>query len=239
MSDHDTKPPADAAGPISGDEYEQRMMDPHGFHTHDAHKGHTIISGFTLAAVLTVLLFFTILTVVASRGEVWIAQTFEVAIPQWVNVAIAMTIAVIKASLVCMFFMQLKYDNKLNTVIFLFCLFAAALFLGLTAIDLGQRDSIYDWKSGEVVRGGRPVQITRGMESISNPIALYAKDKYIQEHGEEAWAEEMARLDAEKAHHSPFDPPAHSTADKSRPGVGVNDPMFGGAGEQSSGDAAH
>ena len=225
--------------PISEDDYEQRMLDPHGFHAHDAHKGHVIISGFTLVAVLTVLLFFTILTVFASRGEVWIAETFEIGIPQWVNVAIAMSIAVIKASLVCMYFMQLKYDNKLNTVIFLFCLFAAALFLGLTAIDLGQRDTIYDWKSGSIVPGGRPVQSTRGAEAISNPIAQHAREKYIQEHGEAAWAKKMAELDAARARHSPFDPPAHSTADWSRPGVGVNDPMFGGSGGDASGDAGH
>src|SRR5690606_17437377 len=129
-------------------------------HGHDHDHGHVIVSTFTLINVLAVLLVLTILTVFASRAEVWIAETFEVFIPQWVNVAIAMSIAVVKGSLVCLFFMQLKYDKPLNGAIFLFCLFAAALFLGLTSIDLGQRATVYEWKAGEVSPGGRPVQLT-------------------------------------------------------------------------------
>jgi cytochrome c oxidase subunit IV len=215
--------------PLTEEEYEQAMLDPHHADHHD--HGHTIVSTFTLINVLVVLLVLTILTVFASRAEVWIAHTFEVHIPQWVNVAIAMSIAVVKGSLVCLFFMQLKYDKKLNSAIFLFCLFAAALFLGLTSLDLGQRATVYEWKAGEVSPGGRPVQLTRGVggsEVISDPIALHARNRYIHEHGEAAWQQHMAEKAAEAGHPSPFDPPAHSTADKSRPGLGINDPLFGG-----------
>ena len=227
MSDHN---PHDDI-PLSEEEYEQAMLDPHHADEHHAH-GHTIVSTFTLINVLAVLLVLTILTVFASRSEVWIAHTFEVHIPQWVNVAIAMSIAVVKGSLVCLFFMQLKYDKKLNAAIFLFCLFAAALFLGLTSIDLGQRGTIYEWRSGEVSAGGKPVQLSRGAggaEVITDPIALHARNRYIAEHGEAAWQQHMAEAAAAAGHPSPFDPPAHSNADKSRPGLGVNDPLFGGA----------
>jgi len=54
-----------------------------------------------------------------------------------VNVLIALSIAVVKSILVAMFFMQLKYDNPLHSIIFLFCLFALALFLFFAMTDLG------------------------------------------------------------------------------------------------------
>jgi len=217
--------------PLSEEEYEHRMLDPHHAEEHHAH-GHTIVSTFTLINVLAVLLVLTILTVFASRSEVWIADTFDVLIPQWVNVSIAMSIAVVKGSLVCLFFMQLKYDKRLNAAIFLFCLFAAALFLGLTSLDLGQRATVYEWRAGEVSPGGKPVALKRGpggAESITDPITEHARQRYIAEHGEAAWQEHMAEAAAAASHPSPFDPPAHSTADQSRPGLGVNDPIFGGA----------
>lgn len=228
MSDHNPDMP------LSEEEYEQQMLDPHHAHAQDKHghdhdHGHVIVSTFTLINVLVVLLVLTVLTVFASRAEVWIAETFDVLIPQSVNVAIAMSIAVVKGALVCLFFMQLKYDNRLNAAIFLFCLFAAGLFLGLTSIDLGRRATIYEWRAGEVSPGGRPVQLSRGDENIADPIALHARNRYIAVHGEAAWAQHMAEAAAEASHPSPFDPPAHSTADKSRPGLGVNDPLFGGA----------
>ncbi|MCB9845682.1 MAG: cytochrome C oxidase subunit IV family protein [Phycisphaeraceae bacterium] len=127
--------------------------DPHGFHAHDTH-GHHIVSLRTLLIVLSWLLVFTILTVFASRFEIWIAQAFKVEVPQSVNVLIAMSIAVIKGLLVVLFFMQLKYDSKLNSIIFAFCLLTVGIFLGFTALDLFSRDAIDRVKKHEIVAGG-------------------------------------------------------------------------------------
>lgn len=126
---------------------------PHGFHADDAH-GHVIVSQKMLVGVISALAALTILTVGASRAEVWISQAFNWDIPQWVNVTIAMSIAVVKASLVCLFFMQLLFDNKLNSMIMLFCLLTFGLFIGLTSIDLVGRDAINVVKAGEVDPGG-------------------------------------------------------------------------------------
>jgi cytochrome c oxidase subunit 4 len=52
------------------------------------------------------------------------------------NVVIAMAIATFKASLVCLFFMQLKYDKKFNLIAFLSSLIFLGLFLGFTLIDI-------------------------------------------------------------------------------------------------------
>ena len=51
------------------------------------------------------------------------------------NIVVAMGIASIKAALVCLFFMHLKYDNRLNQVVFFSSLFFLILFIGLTASD--------------------------------------------------------------------------------------------------------
>ena len=126
--------------------------DPHG-HGH-GHHGHHIISAGTLLTVLGLLLFFTFLTVAVSRGEVWVQDTFNVVLPQWVNVLFAMSIATIKALLVCAYFMGLRFDKALNSVIMLVCIVTVMTFLFFTAIDLGNRDSVSALRATVPVPGG-------------------------------------------------------------------------------------
>jgi cytochrome c oxidase subunit IV len=138
----------------------QEAQGAHGAHGDGHDHGHTILGFGTLAGVLALLMFFTLLTVGLSRAEVAVADYLQIEIPQWVNVAIALTIATIKGALVAMFFMQLRYDNPINTMILLFCLFAFALFLFFSMMDLGARNVVYDFKSGEVKRGGQGIDAT-------------------------------------------------------------------------------
>src|SRR5258708_17437809 len=109
--------------------HKPEAFDPDDPHHLIAHRGHVIIRPRTLVAVLLALLVFTVTTVFCSRAEVWAAHKFDVEIPQIINVLICLSIAVVKSILVAMFFMQLNYDNPLHSIIFLFCLFALALFL--------------------------------------------------------------------------------------------------------------
>jgi len=134
-------------------EHPDEQVDPHGFAKGHAH-GHVILSTFTLRTVLTALLVFTALTVFCAQGEKLIEAWTGFVFPHWVNVAVAMSIATVKGLIVAGYFMQLKYDNPLNSVIMLFCFFALSLFLGFTALDLGGRGEIYAFKSGEVQAGG-------------------------------------------------------------------------------------
>ncbi len=127
--------------------------DPHGFHEGEEH-GHHILSMRMLVTILALLLLLTGLTVGSAQAEIVIAEELGITIPQWVNVAVAMTIATIKAILVVAFFMQLYYDTKLNTMILLFCLLTFGLFIGFTSIDMGNRDRIYSWKDGQHTPGG-------------------------------------------------------------------------------------
>ncbi len=61
------------------------------------------------------------------------------------NLALAMFIAVIKATLVVLFFMHLKYDKLFHTVVFVSAILAASLFVGFTLMDSGQYQSSNIW----------------------------------------------------------------------------------------------
>lgn len=175
--------------------------DPHGA----THHEHVIIPKRTLMAVLLALLFFTVLTVGLSRAEVWAADYFKVEIPQWVNVAVAMSIATIKGLLVLLFFMQLKYDNKLNAIIFANCLFAVGLFLFFSMIDLGSRGVVYDWKKGEIAVGGTG-GVSRGSgdakETVTGGVVKFAKEKYLAEWGPEKYERIKASVKHKHDHHA-------------------------------------
>jgi cytochrome c oxidase subunit 4 len=51
------------------------------------------------------------------------------------NIVVAMGVATIKGSLVCLYFMHLRYDNRLNQVIFIASFVFLAIFVGLTLSD--------------------------------------------------------------------------------------------------------
>ena len=127
----------------------------HGGH-HGDHHGHFVVPKFTLRLIFGLLISLTILTVAAAQFEVAIASFFGFQIPGIVNVLIALSIATVKTTLVVMFFMQLRYDNPLNTMVFIFTIFTVAFFLGFTMIDLGNRGSVDRFKVGNIWEGGNP-----------------------------------------------------------------------------------
>ncbi|MBX3380969.1 MAG: cytochrome C oxidase subunit IV family protein [Phycisphaeraceae bacterium] len=128
-------------------------LDPHGMGAYTKHSHH-IVSGMTLKSILIILLAFTAITVGAAQAEKFIETSLHIELPRWVNVIVAMSIATVKASLVLMFFMLLRYSNPINTVVFLFCLLAFALFLFFTLLDLGTRGMINPIKAHQVEAGG-------------------------------------------------------------------------------------
>ncbi len=78
------------------------------------------------------LLFLTVVTVAAAQmnfGQM--------------NLLIAMGIAVIKATLVAMFFMHLKYDNRIYMLVFVGSLLFLAVFIIFTMFDTLRRGDIY------------------------------------------------------------------------------------------------
>lgn len=130
-------------------------LDPHGINPHDdAHHEHFIADWRMQVIILALLLFFTALTVGFYNLEQWIENSFDILLPRWVNIAGAMSIAVVKAVLVAAFFMQLKYDKVLNTFVMLFCMFCVGLFLTFTMIDLGSRHMVDPKKAPLIISGG-------------------------------------------------------------------------------------
>ncbi len=122
---------------------------------HDDHEHeHHIVSLLTLRTILVTLVFLTLLTSGAAWVEEFIAYTFDIHFSQWVNVAVAMSIACVKTTLVVLFFMQLKYDSPINAMIFIFTMMCVVFFLMFTMIDLGNRDTINRIEASEVIVGG-------------------------------------------------------------------------------------
>jgi len=210
-------------------EYADYLADPHAFHPEHhgpgehGHDGdvHHVTSLLLLRVVLGVLIFFTILTVAASRGEIWLAETFELEIPTLVNVLIAMSIATIKSIFVVAIFMHLKWDSRLNLLVFLFTLMGVGLFIGLTAMDMGNRTELYDWKAQQIDPGGTG-GLTRGDdENISVSIVEHARQKKIQEIGEAAFVEEAAKRHGFYGHDEVLRSP-----DRSRPAHGLTVGLF-------------
>lgn len=68
-----------------------------------------------------------------------------------VNVVVALTIATVKASLVALYFMHLRYDKPLNAVIFVSGLFALGVFLMATFGDTAARDRVQPSARGVAV----------------------------------------------------------------------------------------
>jgi cytochrome c oxidase subunit 4 len=89
-------------------------------HTHSHAEAHVHGGPKLYALILVILLILTGVTVGAASINFG---------SNMANVIIAMIIASIKASLVALFFMHLKYDKPMNGVIFCASLFFLALFL--------------------------------------------------------------------------------------------------------------
>jgi cytochrome c oxidase subunit 4 len=58
------------------------------------------------------------------------------------NIWMAMGVATVKATLVGLYFMHLRYDSKFNTFIFLASFFFVSLFVGFTMMDSSQYQNV-------------------------------------------------------------------------------------------------
>jgi cytochrome c oxidase subunit IV len=98
-------------------------------HAEHGHGGHEhglahITPWQTLVVIWAILMALTILTVMAT----WVDLGT-------LNIWIALGIAVIKGTLVVLYFMHLKYDRPFNGYVFAFAFAFVAVFLGFIIID--------------------------------------------------------------------------------------------------------
>ena len=149
----------------------------HGTHgTHEEHGHHMIVPRRLLLTVLGILMLFTFITVGAAQLEQFIAHRFDIVIPQWVNVVVALSIAGVKTILVMTIFMQLRWDNPVNTLIMVFTVFTLSFFLGFIMIDLGNRQAIYSFKGQQIVDGGfGNIQASSGAVPAGSSIAMQSR----------------------------------------------------------------
>lgn len=86
----------------------------------------------------------TLLTLTATT--VWVAS-YDLGS---LNLVVAMIIAAVKGTLVALYFMHLRYDNKMYSLIFGTALLFLAIFIIITMFDTLRRDDIYDFRSTPV-----------------------------------------------------------------------------------------
>lgn len=88
-------------------------------------SGHHISTDKTLLGVAGALLVLTVLTVVVHYLH----------IPHPWSIIVAMGIAIFKATLVALFFMNLYWDKRFNSMLFVTALVFFGLLVGLTLLD--------------------------------------------------------------------------------------------------------
>ncbi len=114
----DEKPAATAAESAAPATHAGHAAEPGGHH----------VSLWVLAATLGTLLVLTFITVAAT----WV--NFGGSLNLW----IAMGIATVKATLVALYFMHLRYDRPFNSVILITALLFVLLFVGIALMDSAQ-----------------------------------------------------------------------------------------------------
>ena len=121
------------------------------------HKHH-IISLQTYIIVFAALLFCTFITILTARPDLVPLLGLERTFFDFgsFNIVLALLIASFKSSLVLLFFMHLYYDNKINLAFILSSVLFLALFIGLTMIDVNNRQDLYEIK-GKLVNPHAPI----------------------------------------------------------------------------------
>ena len=105
-------------------------------HHDDDHHGLSHVASMkVLTATGGTLLVLTLVTVLATKVDFGAN----------INLALAMAIAVLKATLVILFFMHLKYDRLFHSVVFVGAILAASLFVGFTLMDSNQYQQTNIW----------------------------------------------------------------------------------------------
>ena len=110
---------------------------------------HHIIPLKVYFIVFAVLMFLTAFTVLAAKVDL---GSF--------NIILAMLIAIIKSSLVLLFFMHLYYDNKTNLLFFLGSVIFLCIFITFTLIDINYREEIYE------IKGASPFDSYQDLNNI-------------------------------------------------------------------------
>lgn len=131
-------------------------IDPHEtLSRQEAHEAHVHVTPFwPMFWVFMILLALTVLTVWTSNiHHIQFGNTL-IEFGGTAHIIVAMTIAIIKAVLVAMYFMHLKYDSPMNTAVVAATVFAVILFIGLTLADSATRNFMNPFEHRKIMEGG-------------------------------------------------------------------------------------
>lgn len=101
-------------------------------HAHHDAQGHHVSSLPDYFKIFGALVVLTVITVGVSR----------IGLPQPLSLIVAIAVAAVKATLVAMYFMHLKYDDKFNAMVLVGSIAFLSLFFLFTLVDLDTRDSL-------------------------------------------------------------------------------------------------
>jgi cytochrome c oxidase subunit IV len=108
------------------------MSNSHDHGSGGHHGGHHLVPIKTYRNILFILFALTILTVAVAKP----VSGFDAGV---FNALIAFAVATVKAALVLAIFMGLKYDKKLNLVIFLTGVFFLVVMISFCMLDIYSR----------------------------------------------------------------------------------------------------
>ncbi len=133
---------------------------------HDLHSQPHVLKIRVYLIVAALLLLLTTATVVVSTID----------FGPW-NLIVALSIAAIKATLVALFFMHLKYDNRIYSVIFIGAILFLGIFITFTMFDTLNRGGINQLTKMPIKKyaaiyesNGRPIPVSERIYNVSGRI---------------------------------------------------------------------
>ena len=146
---------------------------------HGEHHKH-VTPFWTMFWVFIVLLAFTALTVWSSNIHSIQFGNTTIEIGGTFHIMLALTIAVVKSVLVAAYFMHLRYDTPMNTVVVSATIFAVILFIGFTLSDSASRHIFAPTEMQVIIPGGSAQVVQRaieaGQQQAANPEAGHSAE---------------------------------------------------------------
>ena len=122
----------------------------HGHGEHASHGVGHVVSPKILFATAAALLVLTVVTVAAANVDFASLEMPEL------NIFVALGIAVVKASLVCLFFMHLRWDRPFNGFLIVGSVALVALFIIFAITDSAEYKPDIEAYRGTLVNGESP-----------------------------------------------------------------------------------
>lgn len=114
-------------------------------HAHDDGAIHIhVVPVSLLAIIFGILMVLTVLTYAVTKIDFGYQS----------NLLVAITIAVIKGALVCLYFMHLRWDNPFNSLCLMGALVFVGLFIVIASLDSGEYHHLRESYANTVITTG-------------------------------------------------------------------------------------